>query len=50
MFGPRIMLRCDASWVKVAGEVEPLGVYLIESITGSNIRFYYKSGEDREKV
>ncbi len=27
-------------------EVEPLGVYLAEIITGSNIRFYYTSGED----
>ena len=26
-------------------EVEPLGVYLIEIITGSNIRFPYQSGE-----
>ncbi|WP_424749091.1 hypothetical protein [Mycobacterium sp.] len=25
-------------------EVEPLGVYLAEIITGSNIRIYYKSG------
>ena len=31
-------------------EVEPLGVYLVEIITGSNIRFYYQSGEDLEKV
>jgi hypothetical protein len=31
-------------------EVEPLGVYLAEIITGSNIRFFYKSGEDLEKV
>lgn len=31
-------------------EVEPLGVYLIEIITGSNIRFYYQSGEDLEKA
>ena len=31
-------------------EVEPLGIYLIESVTGSNIRLYYKSGEDREKA
>ena len=31
-------------------EVEPFGVYLIESITGTNIRFYYKSGEEREKA
>jgi hypothetical protein len=31
-------------------EIEPLGVYLIETITGSDVRIYYKSGEDREKV
>ena len=31
-------------------EVEPLGVYLVEIITGSNIRFYYQSGEDLEKA
>jgi hypothetical protein len=31
-------------------EIEPLGVYLVETVTGSNIRIYYKSGEDREKV
>jgi hypothetical protein len=31
-------------------EVEPLGVYLVESVTGSNIRLYYESGEDREKA
>jgi hypothetical protein len=31
-------------------EVEPLGVYLAEIITDSNIRFFYKSGEDLEKV
>jgi hypothetical protein len=31
-------------------EVEPLGVYLAEIITGSNIRFFYNSGEDLEKV
>ena len=30
-------------------EVEPLGVYLAEIITGSNIRFYYTSGEELEK-
>lgn len=30
-------------------EVEPLGVYLVEIITGSNIRLYYQSGEDLEK-
>jgi hypothetical protein len=27
-------------------EVEPLGVYLAEIITGSNIRFYYTSDKD----
>jgi hypothetical protein len=31
-------------------EVEPLGVYLTEIITGSNMRFYYTSGEDLVKV
>jgi hypothetical protein len=31
-------------------EVEPFGVYLAESITGSNIRFYYTSGEDLVRV
>ena len=31
-------------------EVEPLGVYLVEIITGSNIRFFYQSGEDVEKA
>jgi hypothetical protein len=31
-------------------EVEPLGVYLAEIITGTNIRFFYKSGEGLEKV
>ena len=31
-------------------EVEPFGVYLVESVTGTNIRLYYKSGEDREKA
>jgi hypothetical protein len=31
-------------------EVEPLGVYLLEIITGSNVRFYYRSGEEVEKV
>ena len=31
-------------------EVEPLGVYLIEIITGSNIRLYYTSGDERLKV
>ncbi len=27
-------------------EVEPLGVYLAEVITGSNIALYYRSGEE----
>jgi hypothetical protein len=31
-------------------EVEPFGVYLAEIITGSNIRFYYTSGEDVVKA
>ena len=31
-------------------EVEPFGVYLAEIITGSNIRFYYASGEDVVKA
>lgn len=31
-------------------EVEPLGVYLAEIITGSNIRIYYSSGEDLVKA
>ncbi|ODR04412.1 hypothetical protein AWC25_24555 [Mycobacterium sherrisii] len=31
-------------------EVEPVGVYLAEMITGSNIRFYYHSGEELEKL
>jgi hypothetical protein len=31
-------------------EVEPLGVYLLEIITGSNIRFFYKSGDELVKV
>lgn len=31
-------------------EVEPLGVYLLEIITGSNIRFFYESGEELVKV
>jgi hypothetical protein len=31
-------------------EVEPLGVYVAETFTGSNIRLYYRSGEDLEKV
>ena len=31
-------------------EVEPLGVYLAEIFTGSNIRFYYTSGDDVVKA
>jgi hypothetical protein len=31
-------------------EIEPLGVYLLEIITGSNIRFFYRSGEEVVKV
>jgi hypothetical protein len=31
-------------------EVEPLGVYLAEISTGSDIHLYYKSGEDRVKI
>jgi hypothetical protein len=31
-------------------EVEPIGVYLAEIITGTNIRIYYSSGEDLVKV
>jgi hypothetical protein len=31
-------------------EVEPLGVYLAEIITGSDIRVYYTSGEELVKV
>jgi hypothetical protein len=31
-------------------EVEPLGVFLAEVVTGSNIRIFYQSGEDLEKV
>jgi hypothetical protein len=30
-------------------EVEPLGVYLAEIITGTNIRVFYASGEDLVK-
>jgi hypothetical protein len=31
-------------------EVEPVGIYLAEIITGSNIRLFYHSGEDLVKV
>jgi hypothetical protein len=31
-------------------ELEPLGVYLAEIITGTDIHFCYKSGDERVKV
>ncbi len=31
-------------------EVEPLGVYIAEIFMSSNIRLYYRSGEDLEKL
>jgi hypothetical protein len=31
-------------------EVEPVGVFLAEIVTGSNIRIFYQSGEDLEKA
>ncbi|OBH10176.1 MULTISPECIES: hypothetical protein [unclassified Mycobacterium] len=31
-------------------EVEPLGVYLAEIVTGSNITVFYESGEDLVKA
>ena len=31
-------------------EVEPLGVYVAEILTGSNIRFYYTWGDDVVKL
>nr|WP_139813772.1 hypothetical protein [Mycobacterium simiae] len=31
-------------------EVEPIGVSLAEMITGSNIRFFYYSGEELERA
>jgi hypothetical protein len=31
-------------------EVEPVGVFLAEIVTGSNIRIFYRSGEDLEKA
>jgi hypothetical protein len=54
-------MRCAGLLVRYGGgcaghnvhhyyEVEPLGVYLAEIITGSNVRFYYKSGEEFVKV
>jgi hypothetical protein len=46
---------CATAWdaqgyVHYYYEVEPLGVYLAETITGSNIRLYYTSGEELVKV
>lgn len=31
-------------------EVEPVGVYLAEIVTGSNIRLFYYSGDDLERA
>ncbi|MBW0018907.1 MAG: hypothetical protein JO236_15370 [Mycobacterium sp.] len=31
-------------------EIEPLGVYLAEIVTGTNIRVFYESGEDTVKA
>ena len=31
-------------------EVEPVGIYLAEIITGTNIRLFYSSGEDLVKA
>lgn len=31
-------------------EVEPFGIFLIESVIGSNIPLYYTSGEEIERV
>ncbi len=31
-------------------EIEPLGVLFTENVTGSNVPFYYTSGEDLVKV
>lgn len=31
-------------------EVEPVGVYLAEIVTGTNIRLFYSSGEDMVKA
>jgi hypothetical protein len=31
-------------------EVEPLGVFLAELVTGTNIKIFYTSGENREKL
>lgn len=31
-------------------EVEPFGIFLVESVIGSNIPLYYTSGEEIERV
>ncbi|PRI15413.1 hypothetical protein B2J96_09925 [Mycobacterium shigaense] len=31
-------------------EIEPLGIFLAEIVTRSNIEIFYRSGEDLEKV
>ena len=31
-------------------EIEPIGVYLAEIVTGTNIRLFYSSGEDLVKA
>jgi len=57
-----VMQRCGApgyscataldtqGYVHYYYEIEPLGVYLAEIITGSSIGFYYTSGEELVKV
>lgn len=48
--------RTCASTVDAGGdvhyyyEVEPFGVFLTESISGANIRWFYTSGEEIEKA
>lgn len=43
--------RCGApGYTCATGSVEPPGVYLVESVTGSNIGVYYESGEERVKA
>lgn len=37
-------------YVHYGYQVEPLGVYLAEIITGSNFHLYYTSGEELKKV
>jgi hypothetical protein len=39
-----------AGYVHYYYEIEPVGVYLAELITGSDIAIYYKSGEDLVKA